>query len=206
MHVQALHTTFSLRQTSRRQHLAPWRWCGGSPCEECDADSQAVRVILSTTIGINHTNMHVQALHTLSVRQSSRRQHLALCRGLWRGGSPGEECDADSQAVRVILSTTTGINHTRMHAQDLHTTLSLRQNSRRQHLALLRWCGGSPGEECDADSQAVRIILFTTTGSTIRACTGSAHDTEPGPEQSKTAPGPLTGSLAQRQPWRGVRR
>jgi hypothetical protein len=38
------------------------------------------------------------------------------------------------------------------------------------------------------------------------ACTVSAHDTEPEAEQSETAPGPLTGSLARRQPWRGVRR
>ena len=78
MHVQFLHT-LSLRQISRRQHLAPWRWCSGSPGKECDADSEAVRVILSTNKGINHTRMHVQFLHTsLSVRQISRRQPLAL--------------------------------------------------------------------------------------------------------------------------------
>jgi hypothetical protein len=50
-HVQFLHT-LSARQNSRRQHLAPWRWCGGSPGEECDADSEAVSVILSNITGI----------------------------------------------------------------------------------------------------------------------------------------------------------
>ena len=111
--------------------------------------------------------MYREFLHTLSLRQSSRRQHLALLR--WCGDCPGEECDADSEALRVILSTITGINHTSMHVQFLHT-LSVRQNSRRQHLALWRWCGGSPGEECDADSQAVHVILSTITDITIQAC------------------------------------
>ena len=39
----------------RCQHLALWRWCGGSPGEECDADSEAVRVILSITSITIHT-------------------------------------------------------------------------------------------------------------------------------------------------------
>ena len=73
--------------------------------------------------------------------------------------------------IHVILSTITGINHTSMHIQFLHT-LSLRQNSRRQHLAPWRWCGGSPhpGEECNADCEAFRVILSTITGITIQAC------------------------------------
>ena len=85
-----------------------------------------------------------------------------------RGGSPGEECDDDGEAVGVILSNTTQPhNHhhpyTNMHAQFPHTTLSLGRNRRRQHLAL--WRGvlrrGSPGEECDAHSEAVGVILCT---------------------------------------------
>jgi hypothetical protein len=166
MHVQFLRT-LSLRQNGRRQHLAPWRWCTGSPCEECDADSEAVRVILATITAINHIRMHVQFLRTLSVRQNGRRQHLALWR--WCAGSPCEECNADGVAVHVILSTTTAINHKRMHVQFLHT-LSVRQNSRRQHLAPWRWCGGNLSKECDAGSEAVRVTLSKITGITIHAC------------------------------------
>jgi hypothetical protein len=134
--------------------------------------------------------------------------------------------------------------------------LSLRQNSRRQHLALWRWCGGSPSEECDADSQAVRVILSTNTVITTQACmyrfcTQTVGDStwpsdgvsgaaaalarsatltarrfassypppqaslhkhacfahaEPAAEPSETAPGPRTVFLAWQQPWRAVRR
>jgi hypothetical protein len=140
-----------------------------------------------------------------------------------------------------------------MHVQFL---LSLRQNSRRQHLALSRWCGGSPGEECDADSKAVRVMLSTTTGITTQACMysfctqtvgdstwpsdgvsgaaaalassatltarrsassyqppqASLHNhacfahAEPAVEPSETAPCPLKMFLARQQPWRAVRR
>jgi hypothetical protein len=38
------------------------------------------------------------------------------------------------------------------------------------------------------------------------AFTVSVQDTEPAAESSETAPGPLTGSLARRQPWQVVRR
>ena len=58
------------------------------------------------------------------------------------------------------------------HSHHHHPYTSMRQNSRRQHLALWRclWCGGSPGEECDADSEVVRVILSNITGITTQAC------------------------------------
>ena len=74
-------------------------------------------------------------MRSVDRRRNRRRQHLALCRGLWRGCSPGEERDADSEAVRVILSAITVITV----QQSMYSfTLSLGRNSRslRQHLAL----------------------------------------------------------------------
>ncbi len=51
-----------------------------------------------------------------------------------RGGSPGEECEHDSEAVHDILSNITGIT-IQACMQFLHS-LSLQQNIRRQHLTL----------------------------------------------------------------------
>ena len=48
-------------------------------------------------------------MRSVDRRRNRRRQHLALCRGLWRGCSPGEERDADSEGVRVILSNITDV-------------------------------------------------------------------------------------------------
>ena len=71
----------------------------------------------------------------------------------------------------MILSNITGISIQAIHVQFLRT-LRLRPSGRKQHLALWRWCGGSPhpGEECDADCEAIRVILSTITGITIQAC------------------------------------
>jgi hypothetical protein len=86
-------------------------------------------------------------------------------------GGPSQECDAHSEAVRVILSTITGITIQAciMYILFLHT-LSLGRNRRRKHLVWrgLRQWRGSPGEECDVDSEAVRVILPTIAAITIQ--------------------------------------
>jgi hypothetical protein len=175
MHVQYLHTQRA-RQSSRRQHLALWRWCGGSPGEECDVDSEAVRVILSTITGIKHTNMHVQfCLQTVgdstwpsdevfgaaaalasSATLTARRfalsyptsQSLPYKHACFTHSEPAMEQSetapgpltlflARQQPWRAVRHRQPGgprhpVNHHRHH----HPYASMRQNSRRQHLAL----------------------------------------------------------------------
>jgi hypothetical protein len=161
--------------------------------------------------------MHVQFLHTtLSKRRKSRRLHLALWR--WCSSSPGEECDADSEAVRVILSNITDITiHTNMysfkaaHAEPATERVGVRDSVRDSTWPSDVVSGAPAALARSATLTARRSASSYQTSQTSpsihkHACTVSAHDTERATERSETAPGPLTGSLARRQPWRGVRR
>ena len=90
----------------------------------CDAHSEAVRPRSATPTARRSVSSyppsqaspykHASCIycfftHTLSLGRNRRRKHL-VWRGLrqWRG-SPGEECDVDSEAVRVILPTIAAI-------------------------------------------------------------------------------------------------
>ncbi len=175
MHVQFLHTQRA-RQSSRRQHLALLRWCGGSPCEECDVDSQAVRVILFTIIGINHTRcMYSSAYKTVgdstwpsdevfgaaaalasSATPTARRfalsyppsQSLPYKHACFTHSEPAMEPSETAPGPLTLFLARRqpwrgvqrrqqgGPRHPVHHHRHHHPYASLRQNSRRQHLAL----------------------------------------------------------------------
>ena len=62
------------------------RWCGGSPGEECDTDSEGGK------------------------RTFAMRRRMSFLSGGSHHKFPGEECDANSEAARVILSNIKGIS------------------------------------------------------------------------------------------------